>query len=74
MIDDYNYIMKIPGAVCTSYSGSDLGASGLGCEYDKTCASHNLPYGTKIYIPQLKEALGGDGVLTVTDTGSFFDF
>ena len=74
MIDDYNYIMKIPGAVCTSYSGSDLGASGLGCEYDKTCASHNLPYGTKIYIPQLKETLGGDGVLTVTDTGSFFDF
>ncbi|MBQ5818185.1 MAG: hypothetical protein IIW35_07505, partial [Bacteroidaceae bacterium] len=35
----------------TTYGGS----SGLGLENGKTCASHNLPYGTKIYFPYLKE-------------------
>ena len=55
----------------TTYGGS----SGLGLENGKTCASHNLPYGTKIYFPYLKELLGGDGIVTVTDTGSpIFDF
>jgi 3D (Asp-Asp-Asp) domain-containing protein len=74
-IDGQNYVAKIPGAVCTSYTGSGAGASGMGCRYNKTCASHNMPYGTKIYIPQLASKLGGDGVLTVTDTGGcFFDF
>ena len=54
-----------------SYKGS----SGLGLENGKTCASHNLPYGTKIYFPYLKELLGGDGIVVVTDTGSpVFDF
>ena len=74
-VDNKNYIARIPGAVCTSYTGSGAGASGMGCEYNKTCASHNMPYGTKIYIPALKDKLGGDGVLTVTDTGGpLFDF
>ncbi len=74
-VDGKNYVARILGAVCTSYTGSGKGASTLGCEYNKTCASHNMPYGTKIYIPQLADKLGGDGVLTVTDTGGcFFDF
>ena len=74
-VDGKNYIARILGAVCTSYTGSGAGASGMGCEYNKTCASHNMPYGTKIYIPQLADKLGGDGVLTVTDTGGpLFDF
>jgi lysophospholipase L1-like esterase len=74
-VDGKKYVARIPGAVCTSYTGGGSGASGMGCEYNKTCASHNMPYGTKIYIPQLASKLGGDGVLTVTDTGGcFFDF
>lgn len=74
-VDGKKYVARILGAVCTSYTGSGAGASGMGCEYNKTCASHNMPYGTKIYIPQLADKLGGDGILTVTDTGGcFFDF
>jgi hypothetical protein len=34
-----------------------------------------MPYGTKIYIPSLKEQLGGSGILKVTDCGGpIFDF
>jgi cell wall-associated NlpC family hydrolase len=74
-IDNYNYVAKVPGAVCTSYTGDGMGASGLGCIYNETCASHNMPYGTMIYIPALKEQLGGSGILKVTDTGGpLFDF
>ena len=74
-VDGKKYVARILGAVCTSYTGSGAGASGMGCEYNKTCASHNLPYGTKIYIPQLADKLGGNGVVTVTDTGGpLFDF
>ena len=74
-IDGHNYIAKVPKAVCSSYFGTGTGASGLGLENGKTCASHSLPYGTKIYIPALKDKLGNDGVLIVTDTGGpTFDF
>lgn len=41
----------------------------------KYCASHNLPYGTQIYIPDLAAKGVGDGIYTVVDTGGhFFDF
>lgn len=41
----------------------------------KYCASHNLPYGTQIYIPDLAAKGVGDGIYTVADTGGhFFDF
>ena len=74
-IDGRSYVAKISGAVCTSYSGGGGSASGLGLENGKTCASHNIPYGTKVYIPSLKDKLGGDGIVTVTDTGGpIFDF
>jgi hypothetical protein len=74
-VDGKKYVARILGAVCTSYSGGGGSASGMGLEYNKTCASHNIPYGTKIYVPQLADKLGGDGVLTVTDTGGpLFDF
>ena len=88
-IDGVAYVAKVPNAVVTSYyeapttsqsntarifSNSKGGASGLGLENGKTCASHNLPYGTVIYIPSLKDGIN-DGILTVTDTGSpTFDF
>ena len=74
-VDGKKYVARILGAVCTSYTGGGAGSSGMGCEYNKTCASHNLPYGTKVYIPQLADKTGGNGVYTVTDTGGpFFDF
>lgn len=39
------------------------------------CASHNLPYGTQVYIPNLAQKGIGDGIYTVVDTGGhFFDF
>jgi N-acetylmuramoyl-L-alanine amidase CwlA len=39
------------------------------------CASHNLPYGTQVYIPDLAQKGIGDGIFTVVDTGGhFFDF
>lgn len=39
------------------------------------CASHNLPYGTQIYVPELAQMGIGDGIFTVVDTGGhFFDF
>lgn len=41
----------------------------------KYCASHNLPYGTQVYIPDLAKMGVGDGIYTVVDTGGhFFDF
>ena len=74
-IDGQNYVATISGAVCTSYYGGGGSASGIGLENGKTCASHNMPYGTKLYIPSLKSQLGGDGIVTVTDTGGpTFDF
>ena len=74
VIDGKNYVAKIPQAVVTAYTGSGAGASGMGCVYNSTCASHNMPYGTKIYIPGLA-GKAGNGVFTVTDTGGcFFDF
>ncbi len=73
-INGKSYVAQIPQAVVTAYTGSGAGASGMGCVYNSTCASHNMPYGTKIYVPGLA-GKAGDGVFTVTDTGGcFFDF
>jgi 3D (Asp-Asp-Asp) domain-containing protein/predicted RNA-binding protein len=74
-IDGLSYVAKVPRAVCTSYYGNGETPSGLGLENGKTCASHNMPYGTKVYIPALKSKVNPDGIFTVTDTGGpTFDF
>lgn len=67
-VDGKQYVARIPGAVCTGYSGGGGSASGLGLKNNSTCASHNLPYGTVIYIPSLA-GVCGNGTFTVTDTG-----
>ena len=73
-INGFNYVAKIPSAVVTAYTDTGAGSSGMGCVYNSTCASHNLPYGTKIYIPSLA-GQAGDGIYTITDTGGpLFDF
>ena len=46
-----------------------------GREQIKYCASHNLPYGTQVFVPALKEKGLGNGILMVVDTGGHvFDF
>ena len=73
-ISGQNYVAKIPGAVVTAYTDLGAGASGMGCAYNSTCASHNLPYGTKIFVPGLV-GQAGQGIYTITDTGGpLFDF
>lgn len=86
-IDGHNYVYRLHDARCTCYSApksSATGASGLGCSMGKTVASLNIPYGSRIYIPGLKNQVwinsDGtkvtlDGIFTVTDTGlGCFDF
>ena len=86
-IDGHNYVYRLHDARCTCYSApksSATGASGLGCSMGKTVASLNIPYGSKIYIPGLKNQtwinsdgtkVTLDGIFTVTDTGlGCFDF
>ena len=73
-VDGMNYVARIPQAVVTAYTDSGNGASGKPLVNNAHCASHNLPYGTKIYIPGL-EGKAGNGIYTVEDTGGcFFDF
>ena len=73
-IDGKSYVARVPKAVVTCYNESGIGASGMGCELNNTVASHNIPYGTKVYIPDLAGKVG-NGIYTVTDTGSpLFDF
>ena len=73
-VDGKQYVARIPGAVCTGYYGDGGSASGIGLKNNGTCASHNLPYGTVVYIPSLA-GVCGSGTFTVTDTGGpFFDF
>ena len=86
-IDGHNYIYRLHDARCTCYSAPESntnGASGLGCHMGKTVASLNIPYGSRIYIPRLKNQVWTnangtkvtlDGIFTVTDTGlGCFDF
>lgn len=86
-IDGHNYVYRLHNARCTCYSApknSATGASGLGCSMGKTVASLNIPYGSRIYIPGLKNQVWTnsdgtkvtlDGIFTVTDTGlGCFDF
>lgn len=52
-------------------------ADGSKCKdwYGRAAAGHNMPIGTKIYIPELKGKANNDGIFTVKDTGGHcFDF
>lgn len=71
-IDGNKYIYRFTKARCTSYGGDSGSASGLGLKVAKTVGAHNMPYGTKLYIPYLKGKFGNtDGIVTVTDTGGY---
>lgn len=69
IIDNHVCCFKFKTAVITQYmSDTPLGAYGELTE-DSSCASHNLPYGTLVYIPKLKGIVNSTGLFTVMDTG-----
>ena len=79
MIDGYEYACKLSNARCTEYGpwdGSNLVvARGWGGIVNRACASHNLPCGTKVYIPALKGVINEDGIFIVRDSGDCaYDF
>lgn len=48
---------------------------GTGRSQLRYCASHNLPYGTQVYVPDIQKKGIGDGIFMVVDTGGHvFDF
>ena len=80
-VDGIKYVAKLGKARCTEYgpwdgSGTKT-ASGKSWTQvvNRGAASHNLPYGTKVYIPRLKGKVNNDGIFEVVDTGGHcFDF
>ena len=80
-IDGINYVCKLGQARCTEYGTWDGSAAEVASGkpwsqcLNQTVASHNLPYGTKLYIPGLKGKVNSTGMFTVEDTGGYtFDF
>ena len=74
-IDGMNYVCKLGKARCTEYGTWDGSAAEVSSGkpwsqcLNQTVASHNLPFGTKIYIPGLKGKVNSTGLFTVEDTG-----
>ena len=81
-IDGHTYVHKFDHAVVTEYYVGDncgtktkTGCMGTTLKENYSCASHNMPCGTKIYIPSLKGVINDTGVFEVEDTGGMaFDF
>lgn len=81
-IDGVKYIMALKGSKCTQYKEGEGGyndalGNRLHSNRCNTVASHNLPYGTKVYIPYFKgrQTANPSCIFTVTDTGNAgFDF
>ena len=81
-VDGVSYVMALKGSKCTQYKEGEGGyKDALGNRLDSskcnTVASHNLPYGTKVYIPAFKnkQSVNPSCIFTVTDTGNAgFDF
>ncbi len=82
IIDGHEFIHKFNQAVITEYYVGDktgtkeqIGCMGTALTENYSCASHNMPCGTKIYIPSLKGVINDTGVFEVEDTGGMsFDF
>ena len=76
-----DFVQDLGKCVITNYYTNDeLGSGSNGCTGkpltpNKSCASHNMPCGTKIYIEALKGVVNDDGIFIVEDTGGHcFDF
>ena len=79
MIHGHVYIHKFDHAVCTEYyeaeGSSKIGCMGTPLTENYSIASHNMPCGTKVYIPSLKGVVNSTGIFEVEDTGGMsFDF
>ena len=80
--DKISHVHKFDHAVVTEYYVGDncgtktkIGCMGTTLKENYSCASHNMPCGTKIYIPSLKGVINKDGIFEVQDTGGMaFDF
>lgn len=78
----FKYVHKFNKAVITEYYVNDncktkdkIGCMGTVLKENYSCASHNIPCGTKVYIPDLKGVVNKDGIFEVEDTGGMsFDF
>lgn len=71
-IDGNNYIYKFANARCTAYGSTETIGAGGSLTIGKTCGCHNMPYGTKLYIPALKGKFGNStGIYTCRDTGGY---
>lgn len=76
-----SFVHDFGNCVITNYYANDeLGSTSTGCTGktltpNRSCASHNLPCGTKVYIEELKGIVNDDGIFIVEDTGGHgFDF
>lgn len=80
-------VWSFKGAVCSEYHSGSTCADGTSTSGRNVVAAHNIPYGTKIYIPDLDGHGGGgkagnmnlgpknNGIYRVADTGHpYFDF
>lgn len=86
-IDGMNYVCKFSKARCTEYGpwGDGQGTGNTASKVssgkswtsvvNRSVAAHNMPFGTKIYIPALKGVYNSDGIFSVEDNGGYtFDF
>ncbi len=77
-----DYILDLGDCVITQYYQGDatgtktsIGCTGKELTPNRSCASHNIPVGTKVYIESLKGVINSDGIFIVEDTGGHgFDF
>ena len=77
-----DYILDLGDCVITQYYQGDCagtkvtkGCTGKELTPNRSCASHNIPVGTEIYIESLKGVINNDGIFVVEDTGGHgFDF
>ena len=74
-----DYVLDLGNCVITQYYTADgsvsKGCTGKELTPNRSCASHNIPVGTKIYIEDLKGVINDDGIFIVEDTGGHgFDF
>lgn len=81
-IDGVSYVYELKGSKCTQYKEGEGGFTDslgnlLNSSACNTVASHNLPFGTKVYIPALKNKSSNNpsAIFKVTDNGNAgFDF
>ena len=71
-IDGHKYVYRFEKARCTAYGDSSSTGAGGKLTVGKVCGSHNMPYGTKLYIPSTVGKFGNkNGIWEIRDTGGY---